>query len=131
MIDAVFQILFARERRLHGGNLRTAWETTWYRLTGYVALGGIAAVALAAVLFHWATKSDVPSGPWQVVAGGVVAMYVVLLRRRWRRYLANPPALRASESKDETSIVFRFRAAVVGGFILSLVLAGAYGFVLR
>lgn len=131
VMDAVFRILFARERRLHGGDLRTAWENAWYRLTAYVALGGIAVTALAAVLFHWATKTEVPSGPWQLIAGGAVALYIVLLRRKWRRYLTNPPDLRASESKDETSFVSRFRAAVVGGFILSLALAGAYGFVLR
>lgn len=130
-MDAVFLILFARERRLRGRDLRSAWENAWYQLTGYVALGGIAVVALAAVLFHWATKTEVPSGPWQVASGGAVAVYILILRWKYKRYFTNPPPLRTSEPKDESSLLARFRAVVVGGFILSLVLAAVYGFVLR
>lgn len=131
-MDTMFELLFARERRSpSGADVEGAWERAWYRLTGYIALGAISAVGFGALLFEWLTRISLPSGPPLLIGGGMMVAYMIVLRRRYWVYRTAPPVLRQTECPEETSFVFRFRAAVASGFILSLVLSGVYGFVIR
>lgn len=130
-IDRVFQVVFARYRRKMGdSNLKSAWRLATNKISGYfifpVAAAAFVLIAIARVFMG--TETSVGNRDTvQIVACiiGVIAGYI--LDRRFRKYLAVPPALVSPEPHADARLVFWFRMISIG----ILVLAGVGGFIVR
>jgi hypothetical protein len=123
ILDRVFEILFARMRRKTGdSNLERAWRGANNRVAGYLALPfGAGAVVLVVVIYAVSGEGTrVEHRHWgQVIAWMAGVLVILLLNRRFRKYLSIPPILSVAESHADTRLVFWFRAISVGLFALT------------
>lgn len=123
VLDKVFEILFARMRRKTGNsNLERAWHSASNRVAGYLALPfGAATVVLAVVIYAVSGEGTrIEHRHWgQFIAWAVGVLVIVLLNRRFKKYLSAAPALPATESRADTRLVFWFRTISLGSFALT------------
>jgi cytochrome b len=83
----------------------------------------VGAVLLVASAVEWVRGTEsAPSRNFQIAAQligvAVVTLVVVLLDRRWKRFLTDPPALQHSESRADKLLVMLFRALYVASVVL-------------
>jgi ABC-type uncharacterized transport system permease subunit len=121
-LDRVFLVVFARCRRKKGGsNLESAWYSANYQVSAYVswpvAAAALVLVALVFSLFRTGSPVD-HKRTGQIIAVVAWLIAAVLLDRRFRKYLYQPPALTHEESSADKQLVFRFRAVSFGVFAL-------------
>ena len=125
ILDKVFAVLFARFRRQMGdANLEAAWRRASLRVSASVGWPMAATLVMVMAVFY--AVAAVGSPPehkrWgQLIAGAIGVLIAMRLERRFRPYLADPPALSAEESSSEARLVFWFRAvcySVFGGICL-------------
>ena len=122
-LDKVFLVVFARcRRKLGNSNVESAWRRASNRVSAYIAWPVVASVAFLAVLVYSFTQTGSPIAhkrTVQIVAviAGILAS--LLLDRRFRKYLSNPPPLASEESHSERRLVFRFHAISIAVFVLT------------
>lgn len=131
MLDRVFLIVFARYRRQIGdSNIASAWQRACYKVAGYIswplAVTTLVSVVVAYALIRTGSPAD-HKRFGQIAAVVVWLVVVVLLNRRFRKYLSDPPALASEESRTEKQLVLRFRVLSFGVFALTCLI----GFVLH
>lgn len=123
MLDKVFLVIFARNRRKKGdSNLESAWYLASYKMSAYIGWPVAAATLVLAAATYALTRAGSPSAHkhlGELMAAAVWLMAAYLLDRRFRKYLSNPPTLTSQESPHEWRLVVGFRAASLGFFALT------------
>lgn len=129
LLDKVFEVVFARCRRKMGeSNLKEAWRFASFTLSGYLLLpiaGWAALLALGALSvmgFHGPIEQQ-SATVLQISAVVAGLLATVLLDRRFKTYLLNVPRLPALESRQDTLLIIKFRAASIGAFLVACVAA--------
>jgi len=126
VLDKVFEILFARLRRKTGdSDLERSWRSASNRVAGYLALPfGAGAVVLEVVVYAVSPEGTrIEHRHWgQVIAWIAGMMAILLLSRRFRKYLSAPPALSAAESHADKRLIFWFRTLSFGSVALTCVI---------
>ena len=124
IIDRVFLVVFSRFRRKVGdSDIDAAWRGASNRVTGFLVLPIAAFMVLLTLIFYWIRGIEAPIDQrakfiTQVGAVVIGLVIVVLLERRFKKYLSVPPALSSRESLGEKRLVFRFRTIAVSVFVL-------------
>jgi cytochrome b561 len=122
-LDKVFLVVFARcRRKLGNSNVESAWRRASNGVSAYVAWPVVAGVIVLAVLVYsfMQTGSHVTHKRTVQIVGVIAGILTaLLLDRRFRKYLSNPPPLASEESRSERRLVFRFRAISIAVFILT------------
>jgi hypothetical protein len=128
-LDRAFLILFARARRVvSDARIAAAWQTAMARLGGYLVFPVIALMILAMLVKHLlidAQDEVVQKAPGQVVGIIVFLICYVLLYKRYRAYMLQPPALALDEPKEDQRYLTRFRTVTIGAFFAMLLLTVA------
>jgi hypothetical protein len=122
-LERVFQVLFARMRRKMGDpNLEGAWRSASNKVAGYLALPLSAATAVLNVVVYAISGrgTRIEYRHWAQFFGVTAAvLIIVLLNRRFRKYLSIPPVLAVAESHADARLVFWFRALAFGSVALT------------
>jgi hypothetical protein len=124
-IDRVFVIWFARyRRRLGEPTLRSAWNGASFRVSGYLMFPTVGSVLLGTLVIHGLFGIPV-SRQAQLASqlAGVIlmAVFIVLFDRRWKKFLSNPPEIAELESRSDKLLVWAFRTFAVMSALLVVV----------
>jgi hypothetical protein len=123
ILERVFQILFARMRRKMGdSNLERAWRSASNKVAGYLALPLSAGTAVLIVVVYAISGEGtrIEHRHWaQLAAVTAAVLVIVLLNRRFRKYLSIPPLLPIAESHADARLLFWFRAISYGSVALT------------
>lgn len=122
-IDRAFQIEFARFRRKRGDeNLQAAWFAANSKITGYLILPFLVAGFLAVFTFYLTTKigTKYDHRKWEmIITFPTWWICAMLLGRRFKKYLWNPPPLDPKETSADKWVMIRFRLMTTGVFALA------------
>jgi hypothetical protein len=123
ILERVFQILFARMRRKMGDpNLEAAWRSASNKVAGYLVLPLSAGTAVINVVVYAISGrgTRIEHRHWAQFVGVTAAvLIIVLLNRRFRKYLLIPPALPVAESHADARLIFWFRTISFGSVALT------------
>ena len=129
IVNKLFCIIFARYRRKLGDlNIESAWFQANSKVTVYLGSLVIAAEFLIFLVLYFplirGTAFD--RKPAIVALGTAICLLVAYsVSRGFRAYLSDPPRLDAAETSADTRFIFWFRAASIGSFGSSCLLAFA------
>ena len=127
MLDRVFLVVFARYRRKKGdSSLESAWHVASYKVSAYISWPIAAITLVFVVVAYTLVRAGSPIdhkrfGQILAVAAWLIAAF--LLDRRFRKYLADPPALSPEESRIEKQLVLRFQALSFAIFAMTCLIA--------
>ena len=127
LLDRVFEVLLARWRRKLGDSkLELAWKRANFKMSGYL----LPPVATVTMLLVSASYLFLRTGSFvehkravQIIGVGIWFGMSMMLERRFRKYLVDPPAVPAEESSEDRRFLLEFRVTTLGTFLL-MCLAG-------
>lgn len=133
LIDKIFIIAFARERRKSGvGMLESAWRRSTnvvYSYLGFfvVSIAGLIVVTKKIVASRGGAAAliDVKGTSTAVFVLTVISMFV--LDRHFKKYLASPPDLPSQELPSDRRFLFWTRLISFGSFALACSVAVIVG----
>lgn len=128
-IDRVFVAVFARYRRRNPLNLKGAWHAAEYQVGTYTGIPLVQLVVFGIWLSmpgHYADSEFARRG---VAAAGVVSVLIaqLLIARRFKVFLLDPPPLALVEPLEDRKLVSNFRLACVSVTLVTTSMLIAYG----
>lgn len=125
IVDEVFQIEFARQRRRSSGE--AAWTKARMSVLGYLTFPLAAIVILGMILARlWRGPGSVGNEfviASQVIGVGIIWIVSSLFDRRFKRLLTASTSLPREESNSQRRLLLRFRATMYLIFALACLLA--------
>jgi predicted outer membrane lipoprotein len=122
-IDKFFQVIFARFRRQVGdSNLDAAWLRARNKVAWYLGIPLGCGAGIVVALFYSVSKVGTHiehRRAGQLIAVAACVASILLLNQRFRKYLSNPPSVPSEESRADARLVFWFRLAVIGIFVVT------------
>lgn len=118
LVDRVFLVTFARYRRPADSDITSAWRSACFRVSGYLILPTAGTIVLLSLLYYRLIGFGLALSPLAervtlVIVVVVGLMLAVLLDRRFKKFLADPPPLGGPESQSDRLLLFRYRATTL------------------
>jgi hypothetical protein len=127
VLDRVFLIFFSRRRRKVGdARLESAWQSASFLVSTTIAMPTVAIGLVLMALFMLVIDVDFTfelKRTWQIAAGCIGVVSGVLLDRRFKKYLSDPPKLIPTESDDERTLTHWYLLLTVAAFAVGCIAA--------
>jgi hypothetical protein len=126
-LDRIFMIFFSRRRRKLGdARLAAAWQSASFLVSTTIAMPTVAIGLVLMALNMLVTGAGFTlelKQKWQIAVGCIGVISGVLLDRRFKKYLSNPPKLTPTESDDERTLARWFLSLTIATFAVGCVAA--------